>query len=428
MSSRSPAFSPASPRLRAVAEAASDRPPGMRAALGRWLLLAAMLLGGAAYVFRHDLLPADHAAPVETPARPMTVTVVTAERRAIARSIVAAGTLVGREEVLVGARIDGVPVARLLAEAGDRVTEGQPLALLDGDRIALLLAQKSADRAQAEAAVAQAQARLTEAAAGETEAGLALERAAALRAKDSVSAQALEAREAGAAAAAARTEAQRQEMAAARAALARVAAEQDELMWERDQTTVRAPAAGVVVERAARLGQTTAGDGAPLFRILADGAVEMEAAVIETALPAIRPGQPASVAIAGIAAPVRGEVRLVAPAIDPATRMGKVRIALPGVAATPGASAVATLEAERREGIVLPRAAVLAGDAGPRVQLVEDGAVILRPVETGLTDAEGVEIRAGLEGGETVVAAAGGFLREGSQVSSVRLRVAEEAR
>lgn len=404
----------------------TDRPiPGRGlAALGRWFLLAAMLLGGAAYVLRHSLFPADHAAtaPVEAAARPMAVTVVTAEPRMIARSIVATGTLVGREEVLVAAQINGVPVAGVLVEAGDRITEGQPMALLDDDRIELLLAQKSADRAHAEAVVAQALARRTEAEAGEREAGLAFERAAALRAKGSVSAQALEEREAGAAAAAARVEAQRQELAAARAHLMRVVAEQDELMWERDRATVRAPVDGVVIERAIKVGQTIAGDGAPLFRILKDGAVEMEAAVIETALPAIRPGQSATVTIAGTAAPVEGEVRLVSPAVDPATRMGKVWISLPGAAGTPGASAVAKLEAERREAIVLPRAAVLASDAGPRVQVVEDGVVRIRPVETGLSDVGGVEIRAGLDGGEKVVAAAGSFLREGSRVSPTSAR------
>lgn len=334
-----------SARPRALAEPpayapATDRPAAGRrlGAFGRWLLLAAMLTGGAGYVFRHSLFPADHAAPAEAAARPMAVTVVTAAPRAIARSIVANGTLVGREEVLVPAHIDGVPATRVLVEAGDRVAEGQPMALLDDDRIALRLAQKSAERSHAGATVVQAQARLAEAEAGETEARLALDRAAALRAKGSVSAQALEEREAGAAGAAARAEAQRQELAATRADLLRVAAEEEELKWERDRVTVRAPAGGVVIERAVKVGQTIAGDGAPLFRILKDGAIEMEAVVIETALAAIRPGQAVTVTIAGHAAPAEGEVRLVAPAVDPATRMGKVWIALPEAAATPGVS------------------------------------------------------------------------------------------
>lgn len=397
------------------------------AAIGRWLLLAAMLLGGTGYVFRHGLFPADHAAspPAAAPAaRPMAVTVVTAAPRMISRNIVAGGTLVGREDVLVAARIEGVPVESVLVEVGDWVTEGQPLALLDSERLDLLLAQKSTDRTYAEAVVAQAAAHLAEADAGANEADLALERASALRAKGSIPAQALEERAATAAAAAARAEAQRQELAAARAELLRVAAEREELLWERGRTTVRASVSGVVIERNARVGQTTAGDGAPLFRILGDGDVEMEASVVETALPAIRAGQGATVAVAGIESPVPGRVRLVSPAVDPATRMGKVWISLPGTVTRPGSSASATFEADRREAIVVPRAAVLAGDAGPRVQVVQDGAVVLREVETGLTDASGTEIRAGLAGGEIVIAAAGGFLREGSRVSPVLLRAA----
>lgn len=392
------------------------------ATVGRWLLLAAMTLGGTGYVFRHALFP-EHAVEATAPAElPMAVTVVAAAPRIIARRIVAGGTLVGREEALVAARIEGVPVERVLVDVGDRVTEGQPLAVLDHARLDLLLAQKSADRARAEAVVARSEALSAEAGASADEATQALQRAAALGA--TISAQALEERKTAAAVAAARAEAQRQELAAARAELLRVIAERDELLWERDRTTVRATAAGVVIERNADIGQTTAGDGATLFRILRDGLVEMEASVVETALPAIRAGQDVTVAVAGIERPVRGHVRLVSPSVDPATRMGKVWISLPGEAMRPGSSASATFEADRREAIVVPRAAVLAGDAGPRVQVVQDGAVVLREVETGLTDAGGIEIRAGLEAGEIVVAAAGGFLREGSLVSPVYLRAA----
>ncbi len=386
-----------------------------------------MLLSGAGYVFRHSLLPSDHTAGshAEAPAElPMAVTVVRAEPRMISRSIVAGGTLVAREEVLIVARLESVPVGRVLVDVGDLVTEGQPLALLDGQRLELLLAQKSADRVRAEAVIAQAEALSAEAGAAEQEATFALERAAALRERGNVSAQALQEREAAAAIAAARAEAQRQELAAARADLLRVGAERDELMWERDRATVRATATGIVIERTARVGQTTAADGTPLFRILRDGEVEMEASVIETALTAIRAGQGATVAVAGLESPIRGQVRLVSPSVDPATRMGKVWISLRGTGMRPGGSASVTFEADRREAIVVPRAAVLAGDAGSRVQVVQDGVVVLREVEAGLADASGVEIRAGLEEGEIVIAAAGGFLREGSLVSPVFGRAA----
>lgn len=390
--------------------------------VGRWLVLAALLLGGVGFVFRHALLPEHH--PVEAAAAaPMAVSVVTAERRPIAQTVVAGGTVVARAEALVTARIEGIPVTELLVEVGDRVEAGQPLARLDTQRIDLQLAQKTAEAAQAEAAVAQAEALLVEADADADEARATSERATALRQRDNVSAQALEERETAAAMAAARAKAQRFALAAARAASVRIGGERDELDWERGQATVRATVAGIVIERDATLGQAAPADGTPLFRILGDGAIEMEASVVETALPAIRAGQAATVAVAGGAGPVEGTVRLVSPRIDAATRMGRVWIALPEGAARPGGSGRATFVADPHEAIVVPRGAVLAGEAGPRVQVVENGAVTVRVVETGIADAGGIEIVAGLDGGETVVAAASAFLREGARVAPVPLGV-----
>ena len=77
-------------------------------------------------------------------------------------------------------------------------------------------------------------------------------------------------------------------------------------------------------------------------------AVEMQAAVVETALPAVRAGQTATVRVAGYDAPLVGTVRLVAPGIDPATRMGRVRIELPAGAVLPGGSATARDCSSRR--------------------------------------------------------------------------------
>lgn len=388
--------------------------------LRRWLLMAAIVLGGTGYVFRHSLFPSDHPAETRVPADlPMTVTVVVAQPGPVARRVVAGGSLVPREEVLIAAEVTGLRIERVLVDVGAPVTEGQLLAVLDGQRLNLLLAQKAADQARAEAATAQAEALAAEADAAADEARVALGRALALQAKGTVSAQLLGERETAAATAAARARAQGQALAAAKAERLRVMAEREELLWQIDRIDLRATATGIVTGREARAGQITAADGAPLFRIMKDGDVEMEAQVTETALAAIRNGQDVTVRVAGMGRPVNGRVRLVSPVLDPATRTGQVWISLDGDGLTPGSFASASFETDRREAIVLPYAAVLAGNAGSQVQVVRDGVVSVRPVETGLMTATGVEIVSGLAPGEVVVAMAGGFLREGSRVSPV---------
>jgi HlyD family secretion protein len=395
----------------------------------RAVVVMAMLLAGASYVFRHSLFPSELAVEVmaETADQlPMSITIVTAVQTKIARRIVAGGTLVARDEVLIVSQLQGVKVESYTADVGDKVTKGQPMAMLDSQRIDLQLSQKTADLARAEAMVSQAKAQSSESEAAGREADLALQRARLLRKGGTVSALTLQERVTAAAIGAARFQGQSQALVAAKADLARVKAEFDELLWQRDQIVVVATVTGVVSERSAKIGQTIAGDGAPLYRILKDGEVEMEALVIETALPAIEVGQSVAVTIAGAETPIEGKVRLVSPQIDPATRMGKIWISLASNTTRPGNFASAVFNVDRHEGIVLPRMAVMQDSDGARVQIVENGVVHFRNVTIGLMDASGVEIVTGLNSGEAVVAVAGGFLREGSLVTPAVQRSGSE--
>lgn len=397
------------------------RPKITKKDIGRWLFAAAVVLGGVGYVFRHSLFPADHATlhVAAAATTPMAVSVVTVEPRQIAQQILAGGTLLAREEVLVVAQVAGIPILDVTVDVGDQVAEGQQLAVLDGQRIELLLAQKAADLARSEAALAQAEALSTEAETALDEARVAVRRAVELRIKGAVSEQALEQKQTAAAAAEARVEAQDQAWSGAHADLLRILAEQDELMWQRGQLIVRASVGGVISERNAKVGQTIGADGTPLFRIIKGGEIEMEALVLETALPAIRSGQVVTVTVPGEEGTIEGRVRLVSPAVDPATRLGKVWISLTGAALRTGSFASASFSSDAREAITVPHAAVLVGDAGARVQVVEGGVITFRPVVTGLSTADGIEITAGLKPGEVVVASAGVFLREGSAVTPI---------
>lgn len=390
----------------------------------RLLFAAAAVLGGVGYVFRHSLFPVNHASETQftaPAAKPMAVSVVTVKSRRIARRVVASGTLIAREEALVIAQVTGVPILDLKVDVGDQVIEGQPLAVLDGQRIELLLAQKAADVGRSEAALAQAVALLTEAETALDEARVAVQRAVELRIKGAISEQALEQKQTARDAAEARVEAQAQAWSGARADLLRIMAERDELLWQREQLTVRASVGGVISERNVKIGQTSGADGAPFFRIIKDGEVEMEALVLETALPAIRAGHVVTVTIPGEDGTIEGRVRLVSPAVDPTTRLGKVWISLAGAELRTGSFASASFSVDPRDAVTVPHAAVLFGEAGARVQVVEGGVVMFRSVALGMNSADGIEITAGLQPGEFVVASAGVFLREGSSVTAVTM-------
>ncbi len=179
-----------------------------------------------------------------------------------------------------------------------------------------------------------------------------------------------------------------------------------------------------MLARTAKVGAIVSAASGALFRIAENGEIELEAAVSETTLARIRSGQTVDVLPAGAVEPVRGTVRLVSPEVDAATRLGKVRIALPpSETLRSGAFARGTVELARSNGLALPVSAVLTSGDAPVVQVVKNGKVETRTVETGLSGGGFVEIRKGLAAGEEVVARSGTFLRDGDAVAPVQAKV-----
>ncbi|PZQ11936.1 MAG: efflux RND transporter periplasmic adaptor subunit [Ancylobacter novellus] len=397
----------------------------------RWPLAVVALAAAAAgaYAFQNEIgaLTGDlrtgsaEAAVTAEPPKPPSITVARATRREIAQTLVATGTLVARDEILVGPQIDGFRLEAWLVEVGDRVEQGQVLARLDRDMLETQALQNRSSVARADAAIAQAGAAIAEAEAAVVEADAALRRAETLKKTGNATEELLVSRQAASRIAAARVEAQKQNLRAAEADKALAEAQGREIALRLARTEVRAPAAGVVASRTAQVGQIVGMAGAPLFKLVRDGAIELEAEATETRLHSVTPGQKARVAVAGVPEPVEGVVRLVEPTVDRASRLGKVRIALPAdTGLRPGLFARGRIETARREGVVIPQSALLFGAEGVRVQVATDGVVSDRPVRPGLSDDRGVEIVEGLAEGDEVVERAGGFLRAGDRITPVR--------
>ncbi len=349
---------------------------------------------------------------------PPSVSVVTATEGSIAESVVVTGTLVPREEVLVSPQIDALAVTEVLAEEGDWVTAGQVLARLSRDVLDASVAQNAAQIARADAAVAQARSTIAENQANRVQVDQALARTRELLSNGNASRETFEQRQASATMMAARTEASQNALRVAEADLALSRAQATELQVRLARTSIRAPVAGIVSRRTARLGAVVAGAGDPLFRIIQDGAIELEADVPELQLAKLRAGQPARVEIAG--GERRGTVRLVSPEVSRATRLGRVRVAVEGnEGLVIGSFARAAVETARRDGVLAPLSAVLFQPGGAVIQVVRDGVVETRPVQVGLRDGLRAEIRQGLAAGEGVVAVSGTFVRGGDRVTPV---------
>ncbi|BCJ90420.1 hemolysin secretion protein D [Terrihabitans soli] len=378
------------------------------------IALAAVVLGGGWLVFGGSSDNAD-AAPQTAEKRAPSVSVVRAARREISEEAHVSGTLVAREEVMVSPEVEGLAVTEILVEEGDRVEKGQVLARLSKSAL-------DAEAAQAQASIAQAQAQIAEAEANVAESKLALERAETLVQSKTIAKAAYDQR-----LATSRVSEARQRAAEHNLKVAQAQSEQIAIRLAR--TEIKAPTGGVVSRRTIRLGAIASMAAEPSFRIIEAGAIELQADVVDSTLVRFQTGQSVRVTTAGLSTPLSGTIRLISSEVDPATRLGKLRVALPlDAKVTIGSFASGVVEVGRQTAVTVPISAITVSAGKSTVQVVIDNKIATREVTIGLRSATRAEIKSGLAENELVVSRAGSFLRDGDAVTPIETNEAEAAR
>jgi len=174
--------------------------------------------------------------------------------------------------------------------------------------------------------------------------------------------------------------------------------------------TLRAMSRGVVVEKSVLSGQRIMA-GETLYRLADLRTVWVDGQVFEHDLALVRTGQRVSVEIQAYPGERwPGSVTYVYPIVDAATRTARIRVALanPGQRLKPGMFATVHLTSALRERVLtVPRSAVLA--TGQRsIVFLKTASGTLEPLEviTGVANDDLIEIRSGLQAGDTVVASA----------------------
>lgn len=359
-----------------------------------------------------------------------------AVRRADAvQTVLVSGRVLPPARVELTARVTA-PVLELLADEGDAVEAGAVLARLDATeaeaevaraRAALARAQAASGRSRriaprvAEQSLATAEVRLAEA-------RRTLEQAEALvasgawpeerlaSARDAVARARSAERRAELELSAARGADRRAAAAAVREALAALALAEERLA----HTTVRAPVAGVVLERRVEAGDV-ARPGNVLFRLAADGPPILSVDPDERHLSQLEVGQPAQVASDAYPdRPFDARVSFIAPAVDPERGTVEVRL-LPTEEVTslrPNMTVSVEIVVARAEGALVVPARLVFDTAteSPWVWVAEDGRLARRAVTLGLRGDEALEITAGLREGERVLEVVDARLEAGDRV------------
>jgi HlyD family secretion protein len=425
----------------------------------KWMVLGAIALIALAVAALVAFMPAGAGlADLGTKAREVGIALV-ARQLPSADNVVltAGGYIIPRRRIEVSSKISG-RVERLLVEKGDSVRSGQILAYLDDREIRAQLEQARAMRMAAEARlkealtgsrpqeVQRATAAVEQADATAKTTSFSLDRAKRLHAAGVLSQQAMDdAQNAHDVAVAqakvakenfelARIGPRQEQIDLTRAQLAEADASVRWLEAQLENTIIRAPVEGTVLERLIEQGEmvTTgyvSGRGAKsAFCSIANlKDLEVELDINESDIPRVRLGQECVVSPDSYPdRKYKARVREIAPEANrqKATIQVKVTIENPDEYLRPETNAKVNFLEEKKESaaaqegrILIPKAAIVSGASGPAVFLFKDGRAVRQTIETGRELWGQVEIRSGLTGGEQLIVRGLEGLKDGDKLA-----------
>jgi len=341
----------------------------------------ALLLGACA------LLAGCHAGDPPPPT-PRTVLVQEASSAPLSSGIYT-GEIRARHEVDLAFRVGG-KIATRLVDAGAEIKAGQALARLDPNDLQLAAAASRAQLAAAESDLTTTRADR--------------DRYAGLLAKKFVSQGAFDAKD--------------NAFNSAQARLEQARAQNQISGNQAAYGTLSSEFPAIVTAVLADTGQVVS-PGQAVLRVARPEEKEVAIAIPENRLAELKAAKGLQVTLwADQNIKLRGELRELSPAADPATRTYAARIRLlnPPPEVRLGMTARVMVNNNADSNLLVPLSAVIDLGQGPLIRVVSNGKVITRPVQIAQFREDGVAITAGLQAGELVIISGAGKLVDGQDV------------
>jgi len=319
------------------------------------------------------------------------VPILAVERTDVPDLLEAVGTLHAAQTSTLASQMMGT-ILEVRVREGDRVQRGEVLAIIDDSqpRAAVNRAIAADAAAQQQSVAADADLTLAEA---------TLKRYQALFDQQTISAQEFDVIKARYKSAVARRDIAQADQAQAKAALA-------EARTVFNYARIRAPFEGVITEKKADAG-TLASPGMPIFVIEDIHQYRLEATLNEADLAYVQMRQTAPVVIDSLSnAAFAGKVTQIVPAADPGSRSFVVKVELPSdPRLRSGLFGRAHFSRGNRQSLLIPRSAVIERGQMQGVFVLNNNKIAaLRYITLGKPQGENVEVLAGLQGGEQLVA------------------------
>jgi RND family efflux transporter MFP subunit len=295
------------------------------------------------------------------------------------------GTVLSKRDAQISAEVTG----RLtwVAEVGDSIAEGEPLAIIDDHLLKLQLRNDWAEIERIKADIEYNQRQIYR-----------LER---LASQNNTSKSGLDEMQS------------RLQMLQQQLAIAEV--DRDRTVYDLGRARVRAPFSGVIVSREASLGEYTE-PGAPLLRLVDTEDLEIS---VNAPLRAARFNQPKSlVEVASGDLRLTAEIRAIVPVGDPRSRMMEIRLALaPGHWYIGEAVTVELADSTPETTTDVPRDALVLRDGEVYVYIISgDNTAVKVPVTAGTARGQKIAVEGLLAPGDLVVVRGAERLRDGQPV------------
>lgn len=348
----------------------------------------------------------------EAVAAPPAVATATAHRGAIANQLTVAGVFQPFQEIDVHGKVSGY-IRRIYVDIGDRVHQGQTLAVLEVPELRAQVAGAQAGIAQTQDNIQRLQSEVSR-----EQAGYAAVHASFNRLKQVsdqqpglVAAQELDDARAKDQSAAAQVDAAKSAVAAAQGQLGVSRAENLRVSSMEQYATITAPYNGVVTMRYADTGAlipagTAEGLNQAVVRLAQSNVLRLRMPIPERDVPMVHEGSTVMVHVQATGQQFPGTVIRFTRDVSNATRtmMTEVDVKNPTLALTPGMYADVTFNLqEKNDALMVPASAIIPGDQ-PSVMLVDSSNhVQKRAIVTGISGSNSQEVTAGLEPGDRVI-------------------------
>lgn len=370
-----------------------------------YIMIAVAVVVIAIIVFQVFSKQRQNGIDVQVADKALPVTVAAVIQHEFTDEISAVGTLKAREVSPLSPKVAGT-VTGVLVDVGDRVKSGQVVIRLDRSNLDLAVKQVQAALAAAEAAILQANAQFERAEKDYNRATELLKEKVIPQSRfDAVEAAFKTARETVSSVTAQRNQ--------AKAALGSA-------LEHLNDTEIRSPITGTVVERNVEIGQAVA-PGVQLLRIVDQTSLKADIDLPEGDIGRVAIGATAMIMVDSFPGEeFSGKVIVINPMVDRQTRTFRVRIQVPNQAGkfVDGMFAKVKLFMGKRRALSVPRDALqrLPGSGTYYVFAVDGNKSVKRTVQVGVIEEQLAEVRDGLAQGEKVVTSGAGRLRTGVEI------------